>query len=110
MSGVTVVIPEIKRTVTEYDFLFSSGVMMPVTIDVAAGDTLDDTDPLKTVVYKAAKTHPHDSDKSLPAETLTIFKQHLLCIQQRDRDIIEPSPEQKDAWQAAIRDAAGTVQ
>lgn len=109
MSNMILETPVIKKTVEDYDFVFSSGVAMPVTIDLAAGDTVDVFQD-KILIHLTAKPSFHDPDKILPAEDIKIFTSHLISIQHREREIIELTPEQKLEWKKVLHTSNGTVQ
>jgi len=91
------VVREEKRYVECYDFLFTTGMVLPITLDLKAGDSIEfkDKEILISFVVKPSITDP---DVMLPAEEQTIFKKHLACIQHRTQEFQEATPEQKQEW------------
>jgi hypothetical protein len=87
--------PVVKdRTVKEFDFIFSSGMVMPVSIDEEAGDSIhDDKDTI--IVIITAKPSLSTPDASIPSERVVVYKAHLLAVQSRERTVSEPTPEDK---------------
>lgn len=100
--------PEVKRTVDDYDFCLTGGMVMPVTIDEAIGDTVSFT-PDGVVIHLAIKPSYNDPTKTLPAEDITIFTKHLLFVQHRRREITQLTPEQQHEWLKTLQEAGGTV-
>lgn len=106
---VTVNTPENKKIVDDYDFIFDSGMVMPVTIDPDAGDSVSfNADGV--VITLVAKPNPNDVSKILPAEDITMFSRHLACVQHRRREIIQLTPEQQLEWRKALQEMGGTIQ
>ena len=101
--------PEIKKKVDDYDILFDSGMMLPITIDTSLGDVIMFNDRLITVTL-TAKPSINDPAKMLPTEDITVFTSHIVSIQHRVREVIELTPEQKLDWQRAFKEISGTVQ
>lgn len=89
--------PEVKKILDDYDILFQSGFMMPLTIDLEKGDTIS-FDDKAILVHLAAKPSKSDPNKLLPAEDITVFTPHIISIQHRTRELVEPSPEEKLKW------------
>lgn len=89
--------PEVKRVVDDYDFVFSSGHVMPVSVDVDLGDSVEFT-KYGITINLTAKPSIHDPEKMLPAEDITIFARHLISVQHRKREIVELSPNEKAEW------------
>lgn len=83
-----------KKFVDEYDFVFSSGMIMPMTIDKSLGDTIDFVEE-GVVVKLTPKPSISDPDIMLPGEDVTLFSKHLLAIQHRRREVLDLSPEEK---------------
>lgn len=109
MNEMIVNAPEVKRLVDEYDFMFVSGMMMPVTVDVEAGDRAVFSDD-RILIRLTAKPSLNDPEKKFPAENITIFTKHLLSLQHREREIVDLTPEQKFEWKDTILKATKTVQ
>lgn len=89
--------PEVKRILEDYDIVFSSGAMIPITIDSSKGDTISIDGPEIRVVL-TSKPSQIKPNTFLPAEDIIIFKQHILTVQHRTREVIEPSLEEKEQW------------
>lgn len=101
--------PEVKRVVDDYDFVFISGQMMPVTIDKEAGDTVE-IDKDSVVINLTAKKSLTDPNRTLPAEEITIFAKHLISIQHRKREVVELTAEQKVSWMRTLQELNSTIQ
>jgi len=84
--------PEIKRYLDDYDILFTSGFLMPLTIDLAKGDSIS-FDEKAILVHLSSKPSLIQLDKTLPVEDITIFTAHIISIQHRVREVVELSPE-----------------
>lgn len=101
--------PEVKKIVNDYDIVSKSGMMLPVTIDLALGDTITFND-LTIMVHLSAKPSKTNPLQTLPAEDITIFINQVFSVQHREREIIERTPTQLDEWNNLILDCGGTVQ
>ena len=103
--------PLSKRYVNEYDIVFESGQMMPLTLDLVAGDTFVN-DGTKLIVNLVAKPGLTDPSQSYPAEDIVIFLNHVISIQHRVREITELTPDQKAEWEETLHRLGGgdTVQ
>lgn len=95
--------PEVKKILDDYDILFDSGFMMPLTVDLSKGDTIS-FDDKAILVHLTPKPSQADPKKFLPAEDLTIFTPHIISIQHRVREFIEPSPEESLRWEKTWKD------
>lgn len=83
-----------KKVIDEYDFIFVSGMILPVTIDKSLGDTLEYVEG-GIKIKLTPKPSLSDPETSLPAEDITIFSNQLLAIQHRTRDIVTLTPEEQ---------------
>jgi hypothetical protein len=102
MADMIVSTPEIKKTIEDYDIIFSSGMAMPVSMDPALGDTVSFGEA--TIEFDLVpKPSINDPEKMLPGEKITIFKSHVISIQHRKREVIELSPEQQFAWHRSVQ-------
>lgn len=101
MSDVIVVDPEVTRTLDDYDFLFSAGMSVPVTLDYKAGDTYEDAEGFITIRI-AAQQSLSDSAKLLPPQDLKINKSHLAYIRHQTREVLQLTPEQRFEWEKAL--------
>jgi hypothetical protein len=93
-------VAEIK-IVEEYDILLSNGILVPLTIDKQAGDTVEyEHDPVAVKFNIAAKQSESNPDVKTPEEEITIFMAHVLTINKRKREVTQLSPEQKEQWKS----------
>lgn len=99
------------HVVDDYDLLFTNGVLMPITVDRDAGDTVDfETSPLVINFHLAARTSPTDPDSKIPQEDITVFVSHLISITHRIREVLPPAPEHAEAIKSIIHKLHSTVQ
>src|SRR5687767_9838233 len=85
------------KILEDIDFVLYTGVVLPVTLDWAAGDELIDNTDHYVVKIKAHKSLM-DGSKTIPAKELTIFKDKLGYIHQTTREVSELTPEQQVMW------------
>lgn len=90
-------IPEVKKILDDYDILFESGFMMPLTIDLDKGDTIT-FDDKAILIHLTSKPSRNNPDKFLPAEDITVFTPHIISIQHRTREVTELTPNEKASW------------
>lgn len=112
MAEMFVQSPQTTHVVREYDLVFESGMVFPVTIDTSKGDTITISDT-QIQVHLSAKPSQNDPNKTLMAEDQTFFVSKLVAIQTREREFTEPTPAQKQEWAKEFKDllmAGGTVQ
>lgn len=100
--------PEVKRMVDDYDFTFAAGMVMQITVNTDAGDTITFTDPI--VIRSAAKPSMNDPDIMIPAEEISVYKTHLAAVHHRVREIVELTPEQQHEWAKTLKEITKTVQ
>jgi hypothetical protein len=87
------------RIIDDYDVVLASGHMMPISLDRAAGDTIDtDSSPLVIKFYLAPKPTQNDPDVMLPAEDITLFVAHIISISHRTRELTPASPELQEQF------------
>ena len=89
------------KLLDDYDFVFTSGMMMPVTINVAVGDRIS-FNAETVVVYLTPKPSSTDPDRMLSSEDITIFTKHLASVQHRVREVLDLTPEQQLEWKKTI--------
>lgn len=89
--------PEVKKILDDYDFFFESGMSMSVTLDFALGDSIKYND-LTVVITKIARPNPNNPAQIIPAEDTTLFINHIISVQHRQREVVEFTPEEKQAW------------
>jgi hypothetical protein len=89
--------PTVKHLVDQYDIFFDSGAVMPVTVDTEAGDSMNVSDKflLFTLSAKPSLSNP---ENLLPAEDVTVFLPHVISIQHRQVERVEPNPDQQAEW------------
>lgn len=105
MAEMIVTAPDVKRFVDDYDFTFIGGIMMPVTVNVEAGDTIEFGTDIQ--IHLTAKPSPNNPKTLLPVEDITIHQQHLLATQKRTREVIEMTPEQQHEWAKTLKQLGG---
>jgi hypothetical protein len=108
MPEMLIETPIVLKTLHDYDILFDSGMMIPITVDLASGDTISFND-LTITVQLTAKPSLNDPAKVLPAEDITIFNSHIVSIQHRQREIQELSPEEKYTWQETFKELSKAI-
>ena len=100
----------VKKLVDDFDFTFIGGIVMPVSVDKEAGDTVDfETHPTAVVIHLTSKPSRTDSSMKLPAEDITIITSHLLVVQHRVREATELTPGQKAEWDKTLKEIGGRV-
>ena len=109
MPNMIVTTPDETRTLDDWDITFASGMVLPLTLDAKAGDTISFTDN-EIQVKLVAKPNVSDPNKLLPAEDVTIYKAHVATVQHRERTITELTPEEKLAWQKTLHELTKTIQ
>jgi len=100
--------PKVKK-VDDLDITLAGGIVVPITIDFEAGDTVDwDTHADAIVIALASKTASNGETK-LPAEEITIFKKNILIIQHRTREVSELTLAQKEEWRKTLQELRPTI-
>jgi hypothetical protein len=95
MSELEIKQPELTRDVMEYEFVFDSGMSMPIIVDTVAGDSIDLSKPDCISIQLAAKMSPFDPNEvSFKPEAVTIYKYKLACVHVRTRTLRIPSPDE----------------
>jgi hypothetical protein len=98
--------PEVRKTLEDYDFVTTTGLMMVHTIDKAAGDTIDFHDSIIRIHLTSKKGLAEDSKTQ--EEEILIFKDHLISISHRTREVVEDDPEVKHAYAMTIQEMSKT--
>ena len=104
--------PKVK-TVDDLDFTFSNGLVMPITIDKAAGDVVDWNIHEDAIVIHLSAKPSQDGESTLPAEDITVFRKNILLIQHRTREITELTSAQKreiSEWKKTLQEVPKTLQ
>lgn len=97
------------RTVHDYDYTFTTGLFLSVTVDETAGDQMSSSGD-KVYFIIAEKPSPADPKVTIPAEDITIHTNHIVSVQHRSRIVTPPSPEQREEFQKTIIAMSQTIQ
>lgn len=100
--------PKPPKKVYEYDFVLATGMLLPVTVDPTAGDTINFGDQ-QVHIHLVPKQHKFDITKMTPAEDITIFVPHLASVQKREREMIDMTPEQRYQYEQTLKELAGST-
>lgn len=100
--------PVLTKAVVDYDFLFTHGVKLPLTLDLNAGDSVTDEGE-RFVVHLVAKPSKFDPEEILPAETAYVYKANLLTYVIRERQQRIPTPEEQFDMKQAVQRLAKTT-
>ena len=101
--------PETKHVVDDYDFIFHSGMVLPVTVSEKTGDSITFFDT--HVVIRIAETPSmNDPRVTLPARDITVYKTHLASYEHRTREVADLAPEQQHEWTTTLKEISKTVQ
>ena len=82
MSDLIVTPGELTKTIKELDITFTNGIVLPLSIDESAGDSIEDTGD-KYIVRLTAKASPIQPNETIPAEIFYVFKQNVIVLQER---------------------------
>jgi hypothetical protein len=105
---VEINIPEVKRTVIDYEFVFSSGMGLQVTVDPEAGDSVEYVGGL-VHIHIAPKASLNDPTQTTAAEDHTVFLRHVASSLKKERIVVELTKEQKDVWRKVYREVSKSV-
>jgi hypothetical protein len=94
---------EVKKFLDDYDFVFESGMILPLTIDQSVGDKMHIDNDL-VLIYLTAKPTASDPTVVLPAEDITIFKKHLVYVQHKQREVTSLTADQQNAWNRTVQE------
>lgn len=86
--------PENLRTVDDYDITFTSGQIMTFTVDKVMGDVIR-FEPEGVVIELKAKPSAADPTSLLPAEEITLYLRHIICVQHRSREVRDLTPDER---------------
>ena len=75
------------KTVEHYDFTFRGGIVFPVTITHADGDSIVFGETVITAI-KAPRVSQNDPTISLPGEEIILYREHLLAYQHRTVQVV----------------------
>jgi hypothetical protein len=103
MAEMLIQHPESTYIALEYDFIFVSGMVLPLTLIPTKGDTINFVDDM-IVIRITAKPSMNDPTRFLPSEDITIFKRHLLSMNKREYERPDLTPEQAVEWQKTVQE------
>ena len=109
MAEMIVNTPESTYIVEDYDFIFHSGMTLPVTVNERGGDSIQFSDTA-VLIHLASTPSMNDPKVTLPARDVTIYRTHLAFYEHRSREVIELAPEQQHEWQKTLKEISKTVQ
>lgn len=109
MSEMVINEPVKERDVIDYDFTFTSGMRLPLTVDVEAGDTIQEfSDRFElTLVGKPSMT---DLDEVLQPEDVIVYKATLAAFIKRYRKQRIPNADELFDMKKTIHQLAKSVQ
>lgn len=93
-----------EKTYDCYDFTFVGGVVIPVTLDLAAGDSVELGHADRIYITIQERPSLNDPDKLLPAENLVLERRNMLGYTHRVQKVAEVSADQKAEWDKTIQD------
>lgn len=97
--------------IDEFDFLFTNGLSMPVTIDRDNGDMVDfDSSPAIIHIKLSAKRSISSSDVMLPAEDIMVYTSHIISISHRSREVLPLTPDQAESFKTTLLKLSSTIQ
>lgn len=80
-----------KKSVRDYDFLLSNGMLLPVSLH-PDDEIIFNTDHI--LLKMAARPSLADPAIFMPDEEILVYKAHILSISHRKREIDEISPKE----------------
>lgn len=101
--------PEVKHVLEDYDFVFLTGMILPVTVNKDAGDTIQISDSV-IAIHLVAVPSMNNPDVFLPERDITVFKTHLVSYERRTREVTDLAPEQQFEWARTFKELTKTVQ
>ena len=90
--------------VTDYDFMFASGLVIPITVDPRYDSiTFEDN---TIVVIQGPKPSLSNPKEYTTAETIYIARQHLAVFYSRERQVRTITPEEQEQMRASLQYAS----
>lgn len=86
-----------NKFIEQYDITLNSGLVIPLTIDAAVGDTIEFT-PEKILVKLAAKPSLIDPSISLPAEDVEVARTQVAALLHRTVEVSGIVPKMSKEW------------
>lgn len=87
-----------EHSVTDYDFVFSTGSKLSVSVDHDSGDTASKHDD-RYEIHIAGKPSLSDPDSAVDEEDMTVYIKTLAFVTVRKRKQRMPTEEEKFAMQ-----------
>ena len=104
------IVEQIKEhSVTDYDFVFSSGSKLAITVDHDAGDTAI-KHPDRFEFHIAGKPSQYDPEDSVDEQDMTVYIKQLAFVAVCNRKQRMPTEEEKLESQRFIHQLAKSVQ
>ncbi len=96
------------KLIDDYVFVFQGGHIRNIQVDPSAGDSIEFiSGGIK--IDLAPRPGISNPDEMVPAEDITIFAQHLLCIEHTKRTVEVQTPEQRFEWKQTIKEVGKTT-
>ena len=103
---ITNITPE-PHMVEDWDFVSTSGFLLPLTVDPALGEYCKiNRDTSIAVVHQVSKESAIDPESKIQPEETTIMLYNILFIRKRLRSTQEATVEQKEEWKQILRKMA----
>lgn len=96
------------RTVDYYDFAFTSGTVLPLTVCEADGDTIL-ISPSTITISLTARKNSMNPDVSYDAETFTLFTSQVSWMRHTKKEVAVLTPEQEFEWKKTVQELGGKV-
>lgn len=89
------------RVLHDWEFVFSSGIMLPVTMEPLVGDYMTRTPDLITI-HRAAVPNLHNPEVLTPREEILIYPGNLCFSRETIREVVT-TPEVQADWAEAFK-------
>lgn len=100
--------PPLKH-IAEYEFQFTNGGSVGLSLDLDAGDTINFFDD-RIEIHVCGAPHLEDPTKHLPDRDITLYRQHVISVQKLI-NVIQPLPEIASAdWLENLKLSSKTIQ
>lgn len=97
--------PDPTHLVQDYDFNFTTGQFLGVTIDPAFGDEVNARGEV-IELHLGERPSIGKAGEKIPAERVTIFTKNLAFMTMRERTIAVKTPEEEAEWQETLAEIA----
>ena len=92
----------VSRTVVDYDFVFSDGTPVSITLSPSDGDRLHET--AATYDFSLTpKVNPFTPTEKLPAVRIIHFKAHLFGVRIRERVEVDQTLQQRQDFTDTLK-------